>query len=86
MVCCKERGIDGCYECEELAGCKNGFYKDGNDGAVACKAQAMFLKKHGKKAFLQVQDALHKSYDFKKVQEILGENLEDAIKILESYI
>ena len=86
MACCKERRIDGCYECEDLADCKKGFYKDGNDGSVACKAQAVFLKKYGKETFLQVQDALHKSYDFKKVQEILGENLEDAVKILESYI
>lgn len=54
--------------------------------SIATIAQAVFLKKHGKEAFLQVQDALHKSYDFKKVQEILGENLEDAIKILESCI
>ncbi len=65
-----------------MESCKKGFYKDGNDGAVACKAQAMFIEKYGKESFLQAQNELHKRYDFKKTQEVLGENLTDAMAIL----
>lgn len=38
IVCCQEKGIDGCYECEELDECSKGFYRPDNDGANACKA------------------------------------------------
>ena len=83
IVCCKEKKIDGCYECNELADCTKGFYKPDNDGAFACKAQALFIKKYGKDKFFQVHDNLHKAYDFKKTQEILGKSVEEGLKILE---
>lgn len=84
IVCCKEKNIDGCYECDALETCTKGFYKSDNDGANACKAQAIFIKKHGKDKFFQVQDRFHKIYDFKKIQEILGNDISEGIKLLES--
>ncbi|MGN0165359.1 MAG: GNAT family N-acetyltransferase [Lachnospiraceae bacterium] len=82
--CCKEKGIDGCYECEKLADCTKGFYKPDNDGANACKAQALFIEKYGKEKFFNVHDRLHEIYDFKKTQEILGTSVEEGLKILEN--
>ena len=32
-----------------------------------------------------VHDKLHEKYDFPKAQEILGESLENGLKILEKY-
>lgn len=84
IVCCQEKGIDGCYECEELDECSKGFYQPDNDGANACKAQAMYIRKYGKDKFFKVHDKLHESYDFKKTQEILGTSVEEGLKILES--
>lgn len=81
--CCRKKGIDGCYECEELDECTKGFYRPDNDGANACKAQAMFIRKYGKEKFFQVHDKLHEIYDFKKTQEILGTSVEEGLKILE---
>ena len=83
IVCCHEKGIDGCYECDELENCTNGFYQPSNDGANACKAQAMFIKKYGKERFLKAHEKLHRVYDFKKTQEILGTSVEEGLKILE---
>ena len=68
--------------CFILHFCTKGFYKPDKDGAFACKAQALFIKKHGKEKFLQVHDNLHKNYDFKKTQEILGKSVEEGLKIL----
>ena len=85
-VCCKEKGLDGCYECEELRTCEKGFYKPGNDGANACKAQAMFVHKYGKEKFFEVHDKMHEVRDFKKTQEILGQDAEEGLKILEQYL
>ena len=83
IVCAKKRGVEGCFACEALEGCRIGFYADGNDGANACKAQALFIRRHGKKTFLRVQDELHRLNDFKKTQEILSEDVGEAIDLLE---
>ena len=68
-VCCQEKGIDGCYECDNLESCEAGFYIPSNDGAQAAKAQAMYIRKHGKKAFLKVHDRLHQNCGFWKRAE-----------------
>ena len=83
MECCQEKGIDGCYECSELESCTKGFYQPDNDGANACKAQAMFIRKYGKEKFFRAHDKLHEKYDFKKTQEVLGTSVEEGLKILE---
>ena len=85
-VCCKEKGLDGCYECEELSTCEKGFYQSGNDGANACKAQATFVHKYGKEKFFEVHDKMHEVRDFKKTQEILGQDADEGLKILEQYL
>ena len=82
-VCCQEKCIDGCYACDLLETCEKGFYTPANDGANAAKAQAMYIRKHGKKAFLKVHDRLHEKYDFAKTQEILGLDWQEGLRILE---
>lgn len=82
-VCCQEKGIDGCYECDNLESCEAGFYIPSNDGAQAAKAQAMYIRKHGKKEFLKVHDRLQQKYDFVKTQEILGRDCREGLRILE---
>ncbi len=84
MVCCQEKGLDGCYDCIELEACTKGFYTKDNDGANAAKAHAMFIRKYGKKALLEVQDRLHERYNFSKTQEILGQDMYEGLKILEN--
>lgn len=83
VTCCKEKGFDGCYECTEIESCHKGFYTEGNDGANAAKAQALFIQKYGKKAFLKVHDKLHEKNDFSKTQEILGQDMHEGLKLLE---
>lgn len=80
-ACCIEKGIDGCYECDELADCKRGFYE--NNDVNAIKAMALFIRKYGKKELLKTLDLLHKKYEFDKIQEILGADLEKGLVILE---
>jgi hypothetical protein len=76
-----EKNIDGCYECDELVTCRNGFYE--YDDVNAIKAMALFIRKYGKKDLLKTMDHLHKEYKFEKIQEILGNDLEEGLKILE---
>lgn len=83
VVCCKSKGLEGCYECSEIEFCKLGFYVEGNDGAAAAKAQALFMAKHGRKDFLKMQDLFHQKYQFAKTQEILGQDVHKGLEILE---
>lgn len=83
VKCCKEKGIDGCYDCENLENCHNGFYAPENDGANAAKAQALYIHKYGKMELLKVHDRLHEKYDFSKTQEILGRDMYDGLRFLE---
>lgn len=82
-VCCRGKGFDGCYECDLLETCEKGFYIPSNDGAQAAKAQAMYIRGHGKREFLKVHDRLHQKYDFAKTQEILGQDYREGLRILE---
>ena len=82
-ACCKEKGLDGCYKCEDLDICAKGFYSLGNE-VNAIKAMAKFIKKYGKKELCLVLDKLHKEHDFRKIQEMLGYDLEEGLAILES--
>ena len=81
--CCQARGIDGCYDCDSLETCTKSFYTPSNDGASAAKAQAAYIRRHGKKAFLRLQDRLHGKYQFDKAQEILGQDMQEGLRILE---
>ena len=78
-----EKEIDGCYKCDEIETCNKGFYIPSNDGANAAKAQALYIRKYGKKEFLKVLDRLHGKYDFSKAQEILGQDYREGLRILE---
>ena len=82
VACCKEKGLDGCYECDELYNCKKGFYSLGKD-TNAIRAMALFIQKHGKKELLRVMDTLHKNKKFEKIQEVLGDDIDEGLKILE---
>ena len=81
-ACCRGKGLDGCYECGELDGCKTGFFGNGNDGN-AIRAMSLFIRKYGKKELFAVLDNLHSKYDFKKIQEIIGYDTEEGLRILE---
>ena len=83
VKCCNEKNIDGCYECSELETCEKGFFVPSNDGANAAKAQSLYIRKYGKKEFLKVQTRLHEKHEFQKVQEVLGRDYKEALKILE---
>ena len=83
-ACCKEKGLDGCYECSELYNCKKGFYSLGKD-TNAIRAMALFIQKHGKKELLRVLDKLHSKKKFEKIQEVLGEEIDEGLKILEKW-
>ena len=79
--CCRGKGLDGCWECGDLAGCGKGFYANRDVNAI--KAMALFIRKHGKKDLAAVLDKMHQQYDFQKIQEVLGEDLETGLAILE---
>ena len=83
-ACCKEKGLDGCYECDELYDCKKGFYSLGKE-TNAVRVMALFIKKYGKKELVKVLETLHKKKNFQKIQEVLGYEIEEGLSILEEW-
>ena len=83
-ACCQEKGLDGCYECDELYNCKKGFYALGKD-TNAIRVMALFIQRHDKKELLRVMDTLHSKKKFEKIQEVLGYDVEEGLKILEEW-
>ena len=63
--------------------CEKGFFVPSNDGANAAKAQSLYIRKYGKKDFIKVQARLHEESNFQKVQEVLGQDYKEALRILE---
>lgn len=77
--CCEEKGLEGCYHCPELEDCTKGFYQDGQQGGQACKAQAIFLRNHGKQAFFQVRQALYERQQVDDSQQFLAHTLNEEL-------
>ena len=44
---------------------------------------AVFIRKYGKKELAAVLDRLRRQHDYEKIQEVLGNDLEQALMILE---
>ncbi len=82
-ACCREQGIDGCWACGRLETCQKGFYTPANDGAEAAKAQAVYIRDHGKKEFLKVNERLRSKYEFVTMPEILGQDWREGLRFLE---
>jgi len=83
-ACCKQKDLDGCYECNELNDCKKGFYSLGKE-TNAIRVMALFIQKYGKKELLRVLDTLHSKKKFEKIQEVLGDEIEEGLRILEEW-
>ena len=60
-------------------------FKYAFNGAGAAKASAMFIRKYGKKEFVETLNKMHQKYDFAKMQEILGNNPLNGLLILEKF-
>ena len=84
VTCCKEKDLDGCYECSELYDCKKGFYSLGKE-TNAIRAMALFIQKYGKKELHKVMDKMHSKKKFEKIQEVLGEEIDKGLRILEEW-
>ena len=46
---------------------------------------ALFIQKYGKKDLLRVMDTMHSKMKFEKIQEVLGEDVDEGLKILEEW-
>ena len=86
VVCCQERGLDGCYECEELQSCEKGFYTKENEGAIDAKTRALFISKYGKTIYLKVLAKLQESPEFSADQEKIGKEIDSGLEILEKVL
>ena len=72
VKCCLEKGLDGCYECQELPNCRIGFFDTKEQVA---KATALFIQKHGKNQYdislaRAVQSGIRYPHQFNELQDV----------------
>lgn len=84
VACAKEKQLDGCYECDELAQCKLGYYA--NENEYTAKATAMFVKKYGKEVYhVALKKAIEDHVEYAKNFDETG-SVEAALALLERYL
>lgn len=83
VKCAQEKGINGCYECEELAECEKGYYSK-TDEYVA-KATALFIKKHGLEQYSRsLKNAIDSGEKYPESFDQCG-SVDKALTLLEKY-
>ena len=77
IKCAKQKGIEGCYKCDEVATCTVGFFKNSPYGRV----MAQFIGKEGKQAFEKaVKEMIRRGYNYSKdVEEMSDEERMDFL-------
>lgn len=84
VKCCKGKGYDGCFECENIYDCTVGYY--GNKDEYIAKATALFIKKHGKDKYTAaLKNAINNGLNYPKSFDSMG-SVEEALKLLEKYL
>lgn len=78
-VCCEEKNIDGCWQCNKVTNCHMGFFSSGENDA---KAYALYIKKYSTEKYTKaILNLMHNGYDYpKQFKEI-----NDTEKILEIF-
>ena len=79
-VCCEQKNIDGCWQCDKVNDCKKGFFSSGENDA---KAYALYIKKYGTEKYTKVILALiDKGYDYPKEFKDIND-VEEILKIFQ---
>jgi len=86
VECCHEKGINGCYECDDLFSCKKGYYENENKNEYVAKATALFIKKHGEECYTAtLKKAIESGKEYAKSFDETG-SVENALALLENYL
>ena len=79
-VCCEQKNIDGCWQCDKVNDCKKGFFSSGENDA---KAYALYIRKHGTEKYTKAILALiDKGYDYPKEFKDIND-VEEILKIFQ---
>lgn len=75
VECAEGKGLNGCYECEEVEGCRKGYYSA--EDFYTAKGAALFIREHGKEAYTAAHEAMERegvsfTQDARSVEDILA--------------
>ena len=80
-VCCENKSIDGCWQCDKVNNCDNGFFSSGENDA---KAYALYIKKYGTEKYTNtILELIHKGYNYPRAFKDIND-VEKIIEIFES--
>ena len=80
VVCCKNKNIDGCWQCDKLNDCDIGFFSSGENDA---KAYALYIKEHDTEKYAKtILKLIKKGYNYPKEFKDIND-IEKILKIFE---
>lgn len=84
IVCAQEKGVKGCYLCDDLVRCKKGCFSKA--GEYTAKATSMFIKKYGLECYTAtLKKSIESGEKYTKTFDKAG-SVENALALLESYL
>lgn len=82
--CVMEKGLNGCYECDELVDCNKGYYGRGNE--YVAKATALFIKEYGEELYtVTLWKAIDSGVNYPKSFDLSG-SVDKALTMLKKYL
>ena len=80
-ICCKNKNLDGCWECDELYSCEEGIYSQGNFSKV--KAFAICIKEDGKELFIKnIMKNTKKELSVEKGKDYDNKTIDTVLKMI----
>jgi hypothetical protein len=83
VKCCKDKGLDGCYVCNQLVDCRIGFYDTPEQVA---KATAIFIQKYGKESYDKTLTRAISAGVRYPIQFNELDHVKDMVVLLEKYL
>lgn len=80
VVCCKSKGIAGCWQCDKVVDCNIGFFSSGENDA---KAYALYIQKYGKDKYAKrIVELINEGYNYPREFK----SINDVEMILEIFV
>lgn len=82
--CVENKGLNGCYECNELPECNIGYY--GRENEYAAKAAALFIREYGEECYTAtLTNIVESETEYPQSLDVSG-SVTNALSVLKRYL
>lgn len=79
--CCEGKGIEGCWQCDDIAACEEGIYSQGDHSKI--KAFAICIKEDGADSFIRnILRNMEKGWSVEKGRDYDGKSVAQVLAMI----